>query len=133
MLKLDKKFYLRPAIESARDYLGKVLVHETSEGRISGIITDVEAYLAFYDQVHHGNKKTPRTEVMWQEGGYAYIYLIYGTWNQLAVVVNTENIPDVVFIRGVYPLQGKELMRKQWAKEVITDFIPQKLFAFLES
>jgi len=114
--KLKKDFYLRPVLESVTDFLGKVLVHQTTQGRISGIVTDVEAYPAFVDKVHHGNKKTPRTEVMWRRGGYAYIYVIYGTWHQFAAVVNGENIPDVVFIRGVLPLEGTEIMRSQWSK-----------------
>lgn len=55
--KLKKGFYLRPALESVTDFLGKVLVHKTQLGGISGIVTDVEAYPSFSDQVHHGNKK----------------------------------------------------------------------------
>ncbi len=118
--KLDKKFYLGSALDSTTNFLGKVLVHTTPEGRVSGVVYEVEAYPAFYDKVHHGNKKTPRTEVMWEGGGCAYVYLIYGVWNQFAVVVNKENIPDVVFIRAVIPLEGIEVMKGQWGKEVET-------------
>lgn len=118
MRKLEKAFYLRPALDSVTDFLGKVLVHNTPQGRISGIVYEVEAYPAFSDKVHHGNKKTPRTEVMWREGGYAYIYVIYGVWYQFAVVVNKENIPDVVFIRGAIPLEGKNIMKRQWNKDM---------------
>jgi DNA-3-methyladenine glycosylase len=118
MRKLEKALYLRPALDSVTDFLGKVLVHNTPQGRISGIVYEVEAYPAFSDKVHHGNKKTPRTEVMWREGGYAYIYVIYGVWYQFAVVVNKENIPDVVFIRGAIPLEGKNIMKRQWNKDM---------------
>lgn len=118
MRKLDKAFYLKSALDSVTDFLGKVLVHNTPQGRISGVVCDVEAYPAFFDQVHHGNKKTPRTEVMWREGGYAYVYVIYGVWYQFAVVVNKENIPDVVFIRGAIPFEGKDIMKRQWDKDM---------------
>jgi len=118
MRKLDKAFYLKSALDSVTDFLGKALVHNTPQGRISGIVYEVEAYPAFSDQVHHGNKKTPRTEVMWREGGYAYVYVIYGVWYQFAVVVNKENIPDVVFIRGAIPLEGKNIMKRQWDKDM---------------
>ena len=117
MRRLSKDFYLRSALDCVTDFLGKVLVHQTPQGRISGIVYDVEAYPAFSDEVHHGNKKTPRTEVMWGEGGYAYVYVIYGVWHQLAAVVNEEDIPDVVFIRGVTPFEGIELMKQQWDRE----------------
>jgi len=118
MRKLDKAFYLKSALDSVTDFLGKVLVHNTPQGRISGIVYEVEAYPAFFDQVHHGNKKTPRTEVMWRGGGYAYVYVIYGVWYQFAVVVNKENIPDVVFIRGAIPFEGKDIMKRQWDKDM---------------
>ena len=118
MKKLPKGFYLRSALSCAKEFLGKVLVHHTSAGRVSGIVYDVEAYPAFSDEVHHGNKKTPRTEIMWDKGGYAYVYTIYGVWNQFAVVVNKKNIPDVVFIRAAFPVEGIEMMRRQWKKKM---------------
>ncbi|HET6986802.1 MAG TPA: DNA-3-methyladenine glycosylase, partial [Kribbella sp.] len=83
---------------------------------VAGVIRDVEAYPAFTDTVHHGNKKTPRTSVMWEAGGVAYVYLIYGVWHQLAAVVNIADVPDVVFIRGVAPVEGVETMAAQWDK-----------------
>jgi DNA-3-methyladenine glycosylase len=112
--KVPRDFYTRSAVESATSFLGKTLVHETEFGRVSGVIYDVEAYPAFADDVHHGNKRTPRTEVMWGPPGYAYVYVIYGVWDQFAVVVNRENIPDVVFIRGAIPQEGLGLMRARW-------------------
>jgi DNA-3-methyladenine glycosylase len=116
--KLQRAFFSGPAVDSARNFLGKVLVHNSPAGRLTGVIYDVEAYPAFVDQVHHGNKRTPRTEVMWGPPGRAYVYLIYGTWYQFAVVVNVEGIPDVVFIRAAYPLEGVPRMKQQWGKHV---------------
>ncbi|MGW6283202.1 DNA-3-methyladenine glycosylase [Kribbella sp. NPDC055071] len=115
-LKLGPSFYSRPATECATDFLGKVLVRRTTAGRVSGVITEVEAYPAFADGVHHGNKRTPRTTVMWEAGGRAYVYLIYGRWHQFAAVVNRAGIPDVVFIRAVVPVEGTETMAAQWDK-----------------
>jgi DNA-3-methyladenine glycosylase len=106
-----------------QDFLGKYLIHETDRGRISGLITDVEAYPAFVDEVSHGNKRTKRTEVMYGPGGYAYIYLIYGMYYQFAIVVNKPEIPEVVFIRGVKPEKGVELMRENFGREVDDDMI----------
>lgn len=63
--RLGQEFYRHPAVDCASDFLGKVLVHETAEGRLAGVISDVEAYPAFVDGVHHGNKRTARSEVMW--------------------------------------------------------------------
>ncbi len=114
---LARDFYLRPASDCATDFLGKVLVRQTRAGRVAGVIRDVEAYPAFTDAVHHGNKKTPRTSVMWQAGGIAYVYLIYGQWHQFAAVVNGADVPDVIFIRGATPVEGVEAMTAEWDKE----------------
>ncbi|WP_405069677.1 DNA-3-methyladenine glycosylase [Kribbella sp. NBC_01510] len=114
--KLARDFYLRPASDCATDFLGKVLVRQTRAGRVAGVIRDVEAYPAFTDAVHHGNKKTPRTSVMWGAGGVAYVYLIYGQWHQFAAVVNRADVPDVIFIRGATPVEGVEAMTAEWDK-----------------
>lgn len=45
--RLEREFYLAPAMEVVTIFLGKVLVHHTSLGRPSGVICDVEAYPAF--------------------------------------------------------------------------------------
>ncbi|MCH7580548.1 MAG: DNA-3-methyladenine glycosylase [Chloroflexi bacterium] len=116
--RLQRQFYLHPASQCVCDFLGKKLVFSSPQGRVAGIISDVEAYPAFVDEVHHGNKRTPRTEVMYGLGGFAYVYLIYGTWHQFAAVVNQEDIPDVVFIRGVIPTEGIPIMRENFGQEL---------------
>jgi DNA-3-methyladenine glycosylase len=113
---VGREFYQRAAVDCATDFLGKILVRRTPAGRVAGIICDVEAYPAFSDDVHHGNKKTPRTAVMWNAGGVAYVYLIYGVWHQFAAVVNRAEVPDVVFIRGLVPVEGIDDMVSQWDK-----------------
>lgn len=116
--KLPKSFFQTSAEKIAKDFLGKYLVHNTLDGRISGKIVDVEAYPAFSDSVSHGNKRTTRTEVMYREGGYAYVYLVYGVHHQLAVVVNHKDIPDVIFIRAIVPEEGIALMERNFGRPV---------------
>lgn len=120
MSKLPESFYQRSATESAKDFLGKYLVRVTPRGVIAGMIAEVEAYPAFLDEVSHGNKRTRRTEVMYKEGGFAYVYLIYGIHHQFAVVVNKKGIPDVVFIRAVCPEDGVDLMKEYFGRDVPT-------------
>jgi DNA-3-methyladenine glycosylase len=119
--RLRRDFYARAAIDCAPSFLGKVLVHETSAGRVAGIICEVEAYPAFMDDVHHGNKRTTRTQVMWGPPGYAYVYVVYGVWNQFAAVVNNEGVPDVVFVRAMVPIEGVDIMRRQWERNLPPD------------
>lgn len=60
---------------------------------------------------------------MWAAGGVAYVYLIYGKWHQFAAVVNRADIPDVVFIRGVTPVEGVEIMAAQWDEPRAADHL----------
>lgn len=106
------------AKDVAKRFLGKYLVHNSPKGRISGKIIEVEAYPAFSDNVSHGNKRTGRTEIMYQDGGYAYVYLIYGIHHQFAVVVNKKDVPEVVFIRAVIPEEGIETMKSNFSRPV---------------
>ena len=119
--RLGRDFYARAAIDCAPSFLGKVLVHESDAGRVAGLISEVEAYPAFSDEVHHGNKRTARTDVMWGPPGHAYVYVVYGVWNQFAAVVNDEGVPDVVFVRAVVPTEGVEIMQRQWERHIPSD------------
>ena len=72
---LERDFYARPAIEVARDCLGKILVH----GKTAGRIVEVEAYLGVEDRAAHAwHGVTDRTRVIFGPPGHAYIYFIYG-------------------------------------------------------
>ncbi len=110
MIKRD--FYLREAALVAPELLGKLLVHRTSEGAASGMIVEVEAYSGAIDRGAHSypNKRTPRTEIQFGEGGYAYVYSIYGMHCCFNVVTNKTNIPEVVLVRALEPVDGIDLM-----------------------
>ncbi len=118
MHKLPHSFFLETALTIAPKFLGKYLVYNSPYGKVSGKIVDIEAYPAFFDNVSHGNIKTKRTEIMYQEGGYAYVYLIYGIHHQFAVVVNKKNIPEVIFIRAVIPVEGTDIMKQNFGRKV---------------
>ncbi len=119
MNKLPKSFYQSPAESIAREFLGKYLVHNSPKGKMAGKIIEVEAYPAFSDSVSHGNKRTRRTEIMYKEGGFAYVYLIYGIHYQFGITVNGKDIPEVVFIRALLPSEGVEIMKENFGKEVV--------------
>lgn len=119
MKKLSRKFYLRDdTLQIARDLLGKLLVVPTAEGeRVSGMIVETEGYLGAVDKAAHsyGNRRTNRTEIMFGEGGRAYIFFIYGMYFQLNFVVGAKDAPHCVLIRAVEPIEGIELMRERRA------------------
>lgn len=110
-MKLDRKFYLRDGLTVAKDLIGKKLVHNSAEGLTAGIIVEVEAYLGKIDAAAHSFKgRTARTEITFGEGGFTYIYLIYGKNICMNVVANAAEIPDAVLIRALQPVEGVNLM-----------------------
>jgi len=115
--KLPREFYTRPNVVTvARDLLGKLLVVPNGDGtRVSGIIVETEAYRGPMDRAAHsyGGRRTKRTETMYGIGGTAYIFFVYGMYNQFNVVTNVEDAPHAVLIRALEPVEGLELMRKR--------------------
>lgn len=108
---LPRDFYLRDTLTVARELLGKTLVC----GETSGIIVETEAYRGPEDLAAHssGGKRTPRTEIMYGEGGYAYVYLIYGMYCCLNVVTAPPDKPECVLIRALEPASGLDIMRQR--------------------
>lgn len=117
---LPIEFYTRSdVVQIARDLLGKVLVVENDGLRCSGIISETEAYAGVTDKASHayGGRRTARTEIMYNKGGVAYVYLCYGIHNLFNVVTNVENVPHAVLIRAIKPLENAGLMVQRAAEK----------------
>lgn len=110
---LPRSFYLRDALEVARDLLGCELVHDSPEGLTAGFIVETEAYRGVDDAASHAYRgaRTGRTAVMYLSGGRAYVYLIYGMYYCLNITAGPEEVPHCVLIRALEPSQGLELMQ----------------------
>jgi DNA-3-methyladenine glycosylase len=108
MQRLLKDFFCRDVLVVAPQILGQHLVRRYPSGLIEKyIVTEVEAYKGGEDLACHASKgKTARTEIMFSEGGYAYVYLVYGMHWMLNVVTGSENQPQAVLIRGVKGCNG---------------------------
>jgi len=107
---LDQGFYCRPAVEVAKDLLGKVIVHARTAGRI----VEVEAYLGVSDLAAHASAGvTARTRVLFGPPGRAYVYLIYGMYDCLNFVAEPDGEAGCVLIRALEPLCGIPLMRRR--------------------
>ena len=118
-MKLPREFYTRPnVLEVARDLLGKKLVVPARRGqRVAGIIVETEAYRGPEDRASHayGGRRTNRTETMYGIGGTAYVYFVYGMYNQFNVVTNIENTPHAVLVRALEPVEGLDLIKRRRA------------------
>ncbi len=115
--KLPRTFYTRANVLTvARQLLGKLLVVPAQDGtRVSGMIVETEAYRGPQDRASHafGGRRTKRTETMYQIGGTAYVYFVYGMYHQFNVVTNDCEIPHAVLVRALEPVEGIELMRQR--------------------
>lgn len=107
---LERDFYARPAIEVARDCLGKILVH----GKTAGRIVEVEAYLGVDDRAAHAWRGvTDRTRVIFGEPGHAYVYFIYGMYECLNFVAEPQGHAGCVLVRALEPVAGLATMRRR--------------------
>jgi DNA-3-methyladenine glycosylase len=110
-IRLSREFFIRDVLEVAPEMPGKNMVLRLNDGSFGKYrVTEVEAYRGSEDRACHAFRgRTPRTEIMFHEGGRLYIYLIYGMYWMLNIVTGDKDIPQAVLIRGIedYPGPGK--------------------------
>ena len=122
-MKLTKDYFLKDDVLAiAQDLLGKSLFTRMDGQLTGGLICEVEAYKGIGDRASHayGGRRTRRNEMMYHEGGVAYVYLCYGMHHLLNFVTNADGIPDAILIRGIMPTHGEELMLRRTGKRKIT-------------
>lgn len=81
-----------------------------------GKIVETEAYKAPEDKASHayGNRVTKRTQIMFENGGKAYVYLCYGVHHLFNVVVGQEGLAHAILVRALEPVQGiKHMMERR--------------------
>jgi DNA-3-methyladenine glycosylase len=114
--RLPAAFYDRPTLDVLAAIVGKVLVHESADGRTAGVILEAEAYIGEDDPACHAAPgRTSRNAPLYGLPGRAYVYLNYGLHELVNVVTEAEGRPAAVLIRALEPLEGVELMRRRRA------------------
>ncbi|MFM8172590.1 MAG: DNA-3-methyladenine glycosylase [Pirellulaceae bacterium] len=102
-----------PTVLAARQLLGKLLVRQTDQGRCSGWIVEVEAYLDQGDDASHSRcGPTPRNRSMFLEGGCFYVYQIHQQ-HCLNWVTCPAGVGSAVLIRALQPREGIDWMEKR--------------------
>jgi len=92
--RLDRSFYNRDVLEVAPQLLGQHLVRVGADGKTEDLAC------------HASKGRTPRTEVMFGEGGHLYMYLIYGMYWMMNVVTGGKDVPQAVLFRGLKEASG---------------------------
>lgn len=106
--------YLRDPFEFAQEeLLGAYLCSNVGGVFTAGRITELEVYIGSCDRACHAylNKLTPRTATMFRAGGCAYVFFVYGMYNQFNVVVSPEGTANAILIRSLEPVAGIEAMQ----------------------
>src|SRR5580765_3264965 len=93
-------------IDMARWLLGKTLVRDSPQGRMSGRIVETEAYLVGDAAAHSFRGRTKRNNSLFLKRGHAYVYFIYGNWFSINVSGGTEGVGEGVLLRALEPLEG---------------------------
>ncbi|MDF2840237.1 MAG: DNA-3-methyladenine glycosylase [Clostridia bacterium] len=126
---LDRDFYKRDTITVSKELLGKVLVHQTKNYTVAGRIVETEAYLGPEDKAAHsyGGKMTPRVEVMYNQGGYSYIFTIYGMYQCFNIVTEKQGTPQAALIRALEPVENLDFMAMRRFNKVYTDLSKKQI------
>jgi len=106
--RLGAGFFRRPAVTVARDLLGRTLCRRLPDGTVlRGRITEVEAYLGERDLASHARfGLTRRNRWMWEPGGRAYVYFVYGMHHCMNVVTGPGGEAQAVLLRAATSPNG---------------------------
>ncbi len=119
------EFYQRQDVVAlAQELLGKWLFTQLDgEELTGGMIIETEAYAGPKDRASHAfnMRRTKRTEVMFHEGGVAYVYLCYGMHTLFNVVTNKAEIPHAILVRALLPTHGISTMEKRRIPKMIQE------------
>ena len=96
----------------ARFLIGKIVVHDLPEGRLSGRIVETEGYPPGDPAGHHYRGQTKRNHSLFLRPGHVYVYFNYGMHFMLNVSSEPAGVGGGVLIRAIEPLEGVELMQR---------------------
>ena len=105
----------------ARFLIGKTLVHDLREGRLSGRIVETEAYVVGDAAGHAFRGRRRPNRSLFLERGHAYVYLAYGLHSMLNVTSEVSGVGAGVLLRALEPLDGIHLMRLRRAQAPLID------------
>ena len=116
---LSLRFYRRPCEEVARDLLGRLIVRRADGARLVARIVETEAYLGEGDRASHAwhGRVTKRNATLFEPGGIAYVFLIYGMYDCFNAVAGEAGEGTAVLIRAAEPLEGESEMAGRRALE----------------
>jgi len=131
--RLTRKELPVDTLELARFLIGKVVIHDLPEGRLSGRIVEAEGYPPGDPAGHHFRGPTPRNRSLFLRYGHVYVYFNYGMHFMLNISSERAGVGGGVLIRALEPLEGIDLMRRHRKSTELCDLTrgPGRLAAAL--
>ena len=108
-------------VELAGYLIGKVVVHDVAEGRLSGRVVETEAYPIGDPASRAFRGKTPSNNSLFLGRGHAHIYFVYGSSFMLNVASEARGVGGGVLLRALEPLEGIGLMQRSRAAPGLID------------
>jgi len=99
-------------IELARYLIGKTLVHDLPEGRLSGRIVETEGYPPGDAAGRAFRGKTQGNQSLFLGRGYCHVYFTYGSSFMVNVTAEKPGIGAGVLLRALEPLEGIDTMKR---------------------
>src|SRR6202051_4583675 len=99
-------------VELAPYLIGKVVVHDTDDGRLSGRVVETEAYPPGDSASHAFRGETRRNRTLFLGRGHAYVYFTYGSSFMLNVSSEVAGVGAGVLLRALEPLEGIAVMQR---------------------
>jgi len=107
---LPREFFAGSSLQVAPRLLGCVLEHETADGLVAVVLTEVEAYEGSADPASHAYRgRTARNGVMFGPPGHAYVYFTYGMHFCVNLVCSPEGTAFAVLLRAGRVIEGASL------------------------
>ena len=110
--KLHSAFYQQDTLYVAEKILGRLFIKKVNNQIISAKIVEVEAYVGNSDEAAHSFRgKTERNKIMFNSGGFLYVYFIYGVHYCANLVTGNEGEGNAVFLGEDPKSIRKKVMR----------------------
>ncbi len=107
---LPRDFFARPSVQVAPDLLGCVIAHQTPQGLVAVMLSEVEAYEGQADPASHAYRgRTARNAVMFGPPGHVYVYFTYGMHFCMNLVCKPEHGASAVLLRAGRVIEGVPL------------------------
>ncbi|HYM99413.1 MAG TPA: DNA-3-methyladenine glycosylase [Aestuariivirgaceae bacterium] len=108
-------------IDLAKYLIGKFIVRDFPEGRLSGRIVETEAYPVGDSSGHAFRGETKRNRSLFLPRGHAYVYLNYGLAYLLNIASEKSGAGAGVLVRAIEPIEGVTEMQRRRGTERILD------------